>query len=55
MILPPQNWDQYLIDKLKDKEGGLIVRDGYQLPDSSNMAFPADYNTNYDLGMLLKN
>jgi len=40
-FLPPQNWDQYLINKLKDKDGGLMVRDGYQLPDSSNMQYPA--------------
>lgn len=40
-FLPPQNWDQYLISKLESKEGGLMVRDGYQLPDSSNMQYPA--------------
>lgn len=40
-FLPPQNWDAYLINKLKEKEGGLMVRDGYQLPDSSNMQYPA--------------
>ena len=39
---PPQNWDTYLINKLKDKgDVGLMVRDGYQLPDSSNMLHPA--------------
>ena len=37
---PPVNWDKYLIDKLNKKSGGLMVRDGYQLPDSSNMQFP---------------
>ncbi len=37
---PPDNYDTYLINKLNNKEGGLMVRDGYQLPDSSNMLTP---------------
>jgi hypothetical protein len=41
-FLPPKNWDTYLIEKLKNKgDVGLMVRDGYQLPDSSNMLHPA--------------
>ncbi len=40
-FMAPQGWDTYLIEKLKGKEVGLMVRDGYQLPDSSNMLHPA--------------
>lgn len=41
-FMAPQGWDTYLINKLKDKGNvGLMVRDGYQLPDSSNMLHPA--------------
>jgi len=41
-FIPPNNWDLYLINKLKGKgDVGLMVRDGYQLPDSSNMLHPA--------------
>lgn len=41
-FMAPQSWDTYLINKLKDKgDVGLMVRDGYQLPDSSNMLHAA--------------
>lgn len=41
-FLAPENWDTYLIDKLNNKgDCGLMVRDGYQLPDSTNMLHPA--------------
>jgi hypothetical protein len=39
-FLPPNDWDNYIVNKLKDKQGCLMVRDGYQLPDSSNMLHP---------------
>ena len=37
---PPQDWDVYLIEKLKNKTGALLVNDGYQAIDFSNMADP---------------
>ena len=41
-FMAPQGWDTYLINKLNDKgDVGLMVRDGYQLPDSSNMLHAA--------------
>lgn len=39
-FLAPQGWDSYLIDRLKGKTANLFVRDGYQLPNSSNMQYP---------------
>ena len=41
-FMAPQGWDTYLINKLNGKgDVGLMVRDGYQLPDSSNMLHSA--------------
>lgn len=40
-FIPPNNWDEYVVNKLKSKGGVLMVRDGYQAPDSSNMLHPA--------------
>jgi hypothetical protein len=41
-FLPPMGWDTYLLEQLSGKgEAALMVRDGYQLPDSSNMLHPA--------------
>lgn len=37
---PPDNWDNYLVEKLKNKTGALLVNDGYQAIDFSNMAEP---------------
>lgn len=40
-FMAPQGWDTYLINKLSSKgDVGLMVRDGYQLQDSSNMLHP---------------
>jgi len=38
---PPYHWDTYLEKKLFGRKECLFVRDGYQLPDSSNMLHPA--------------
>ena len=40
-FMAPQGWDTYLINKLYGRDEALFVRDGYQLPDSSNMLHPA--------------
>jgi hypothetical protein len=41
-FMAPEGWDTYLAEKLDNKgDVGLMVRDGYQLPDSSNMLHPA--------------
>jgi hypothetical protein len=40
-FMAPQGWDTYLKNKLEGKgDVCLMVRDGYQLPDSSNMLHP---------------
>lgn len=38
--IPPTGWDSYLIEKLKGREGGILINDGYQALDFSNMADP---------------
>ena len=41
-FMAPKGWDTYLINKFNGKgDVGLMVRDGYQLPDSSNMLHAA--------------
>ena len=40
-FMAPKGWDTYLTSKLSGKTGALFVRDGYQLPDSSNMLHAA--------------
>ena len=41
-FMAPEGWDTYLINKFRGKgDVGLMVRDGYQLPDSTNMLHPA--------------
>jgi hypothetical protein len=41
-FMAPQGWDTYLLNKFNGKgDVGLMVRDGYQLPDSSNMLHAA--------------
>lgn len=39
-FLPPNNWDKYIVEKLKGRDGCLMVNDGYQALDFSNMAEP---------------
>jgi hypothetical protein len=52
---PPKDWDIYLINKLNNKENSaLMVRDGYQLSDSSNMLHPAITIPIMTYGALLK-
>jgi hypothetical protein len=54
-FMAPQGWDTYLKNKLKGKgDVGLMVRDGYQLPDSSNMLHAAITIPIMTYGCLLK-
>jgi len=54
-FLPPNNWDIYLKNKFEGKGNvSLFVRDGYQLPDSSNMLHPAITIPIMTYGCLLK-
>lgn len=39
-FLPPNNWDEYVSNKLEGKVACLMVNDGYQALDFSNMAEP---------------
>lgn len=39
-FLPPNDWVNYLFNKIGDRDCGLMVNDGYQAPDSSNMLHP---------------
>ncbi len=54
-FMAPQSWDTYLINKLENKgDVSLMVRDGYQLPDSSNMLHPCITIPIMTYGCLLK-
>jgi len=54
-FLPPIGWDTYLEKKFEGKgDAALMVRDGYQLPDSSNMLHPAITIPIMTYGCLLK-
>ena len=54
-FMAPKSWDTYLINKLKDRgDCGLMVRDGYQLPDSSNRLHPVITIPIMTLGCLQK-
>jgi hypothetical protein len=39
-FLPPKSWDTFITERLKEKVGCLMVNDGYQALDFSNMAEP---------------
>lgn len=50
----PDHFDTYLINKLKGRDSLLMVRDGYQKPDSSNMRDPVITIPIMTFGALLK-
>ncbi len=53
-MIAPQNWDQSLRDRLRGREGALLIDDGYQSIDFSNMIDPIFSIPIMTYGTLLK-